>query len=47
MLVEHPSGASPVSLTVESAAHGTGVRVREAAIISTARKLFAGEVFVP
>lgn len=45
MLVEHPSGASPVSITVEE--KGGAVEVREAALISTARKLFAGQVFVP
>lgn len=45
MLVEHPTGASPVSITV--AEPGGRVEVREAAIVSTARKLLAGEVFVP
>jgi 4-oxalomesaconate tautomerase len=45
MLVEHPTGASPVSITVEEA--GGRIEVREAAIVSTARKLFAGEVYVP
>ncbi|HWB44963.1 MAG TPA: 4-oxalomesaconate tautomerase [Hyphomicrobiaceae bacterium] len=45
MLVEHPSGASPVSITVEE--KGGTVEVREAALISTARKLFAGQVLVP
>jgi 4-oxalomesaconate tautomerase len=45
MLVEHPSGASPVSITI--AETGGSVEVKEAALISTARKLFAGEVFVP
>jgi 4-oxalomesaconate tautomerase len=45
MLVEHPSGASPVSITV--AEKDGSVEVKEAALISTARKLFAGEVFVP
>jgi 4-oxalomesaconate tautomerase len=43
MLVEHPTGAAPVSITVDEA---TGA-VREAALVSTARKLFAGHVFVP
>jgi 4-oxalomesaconate tautomerase len=45
MLVEHPSGASPVSLTVDETTDRP--QVREAAIVSTARKLFAGHVFVP
>jgi len=45
MLVEHPTGASPVSITVEEG-HG-GQRVTEAAIISTARPLFTGHVLVP
>jgi 4-oxalomesaconate tautomerase len=45
MLVEHPTGASPVAITVDEEA-GRPV-VREAAIVSTARKLFAGQVFVP
>ena len=42
MLVEHPTGASPVSLVVDGA--GT---VTEGAIISTARLLFSGQVHVP
>jgi len=45
MLVEHPTGASPVSITVDD--HGGRLEVREAAIVSSARKLFAGQVFVP
>ena len=45
MLVEHPSGASPVSITVDE--RGGRIEVREAALISTTRKLFAGHVFVP
>ena len=45
MLVEHPTGASPVSLTTEQQ-DGKAV-VTEAAIISTARALFAGHVLVP
>jgi 4-oxalomesaconate tautomerase len=44
MLVEHPTGASPVSITV--AEQDGNVQVREAALVSTARKLFAGQVFV-
>ncbi len=43
MLVEHPAGAAPVSITVDEA---TGA-VREAALVSTARKLFEGTVYVP
>lgn len=43
MLVEHPSGASPVSMEVDEA----GGTVREAAIVSTTRPLFAGHVLVP
>jgi 4-oxalomesaconate tautomerase len=45
MLVEHPTGASPVSLTTEQQ-DGKAV-VSEAAIISTARALFTGHVLVP
>jgi 4-oxalomesaconate tautomerase len=44
MLVEHPTGASPVSMTTE-AQDGETV-VTEAAIISTARALFTGHVLV-
>ena len=45
MLVEHPTGASPVSLTTEDQ---NGIpAVTEAAIISTARALFEGRVLVP
>lgn len=42
MLVEHPTGASPVSIEVDDANV-----VVEAGLISTARLLFRGEVFVP
>src|SRR6185436_10495624 len=45
MLVEHPTGASPVSLTTD-VQDGKTV-VTEAAIISTARALFEGSVLVP
>src|SRR6185503_6899850 len=45
MLVEHPTGASPVSIEVEERDGKT--HVREAALVSTARRLFAGHVFVP
>jgi 4-oxalomesaconate tautomerase len=45
MLVEHPTGAAPVSITVDE--RDGRIEVREAAIVSTARKLFAGEVYVP
>jgi 4-oxalomesaconate tautomerase len=45
MMVEHPTGASPVSIEVdESGGHPT---VIEAGIVSTARLLFRGEVLVP
>ncbi len=43
MLMEHPTGAAPVSITIDEQ---TGA-VREAALVSTARKLLSGEVFVP
>jgi 4-oxalomesaconate tautomerase len=43
MLVEHPTGASPVSLEVDEARG----EVTEGAIISTARLLFSGHVHVP
>jgi len=45
MLVEHPTGASPVSIITEDR-DGEPV-VTEAAIISTARALFTGHVLVP
>lgn len=45
MLVEHPTGASPVSMTTED--RGGTIAVTEAAIISTARALFTGHVLVP
>jgi 4-oxalomesaconate tautomerase len=45
MLVEHPTGASPVSITTED--QNGKVVVTEAAIISTARALFDGRVLVP
>jgi 4-oxalomesaconate tautomerase len=45
MMVEHPTGASPVSMTTDR--HDGKTVVTEAAIISTARALFRGEVLVP
>ena len=45
MLVEHPTGASPVSITTTEQDGNTVVT--EAAIISTARALFEGSVLVP
>ncbi len=45
MLVEHPTGASPVSITTTEQDGNT--IVTEAAIISTARALFEGNVLVP
>ena len=45
MLVEHPTGASPVLLTVEQ--KDGRDEVTEGAIISTARALFEGRVLVP
>jgi 4-oxalomesaconate tautomerase len=45
MLVEHPTGSSPVSMTTELRDGQT--TVTEAAIISTARALFTGQVLVP
>jgi 4-oxalomesaconate tautomerase len=45
MLVEHPTGASPVLLTTDQ--HDGHEVVTEGAIISTARALFAGHVLVP
>jgi 4-oxalomesaconate tautomerase len=45
MLVEHPTGASPV--VIEVAGQEGRVTVIEAAIVSTARPLFAGHVLVP
>jgi 4-oxalomesaconate tautomerase len=45
MHVEHPTGASPVSLTTDE--QNGAVVVIEAAIISTARPLFEGRVLIP
>jgi 4-oxalomesaconate tautomerase len=45
MLVEHPTGASPVSITVDE--KDGQVAVVEAALISTARPLFDGRVLIP
>ena len=45
MLVEHPTGASPVSIATEE--HDGKTVVTEAAIISTARALFTGHVLIP
>jgi 4-oxalomesaconate tautomerase len=45
MLVEHPTGASPVSIEVGE--RDGQVEVREGALISTARPLFVGQVLVP
>jgi 4-oxalomesaconate tautomerase len=45
MMVEHPTGASPVAFEVDEG--GGRVEVLEAGIISTARLLFRGEVLVP
>jgi 4-oxalomesaconate tautomerase len=45
MLVEHPTGASPV--VIEAAERDGRTVVTEAAIVSTARPLFAGHVLVP
>jgi 4-oxalomesaconate tautomerase len=45
MRVEHPTGASPVSIATEEQ-NGAAV-VTEAAIISTARALFVGHVLIP
>lgn len=45
MMVEHPTGSSPVAIEVEeSAGQAT---VTEAGIVSTARLLFRGDVLVP
>jgi len=43
--VEHPAGRTPIEL--ELAAPGAEVPVLRAALIRTARRLFAGSVFVP
>jgi 4-oxalomesaconate tautomerase len=45
MMVEHPTGASPVAIEVGEA--GGQAVVTEAGLVSTARLLFRGEVFVP
>jgi 4-oxalomesaconate tautomerase len=45
MMVEHPTGASPVAIEVDES--GGHVTVTEAGIVSTARLLFRGEVLVP
>jgi 2-methylaconitate cis-trans-isomerase PrpF len=43
--VEHPAGRTPIEL--ELAAPGTEVPVLRASLVRTARRLFAGTVFVP
>jgi len=43
--VEHPSGEFTVDLDVVQGADGP--EVRRAALLRTARKLFAGDVFIP
>jgi 4-oxalomesaconate tautomerase len=45
MMVEHPTGASPVAIEVDES--GGNATVTEAGLVSTARLLFRGEVFVP
>jgi 4-oxalomesaconate tautomerase len=45
MAVEHPSGSTEVICEVEEATGG--IAIRRGALVRTARKLFAGEVFVP
>ena len=45
MLIEHPTGASPVLLTVDQ--KDGREEVTEGAIISTARALFVGQALVP
>ncbi len=45
MLVEHPTGASPVSIEVDE--RDGQVDVKEGALISTARPMFVGHVLVP
>jgi 4-oxalomesaconate tautomerase len=45
MPIEHPTGASPVSMTTQE--QNGELVVTEAAIISTARALFTGHVLVP
>ena len=45
MLIEHPTGATPIAIEVDES--GGQVTVTEAGIISTARLLFRGEVLVP
>ena len=44
MLVEHPTGASPVSMVVDE--RDGVIEITEAALVSTARPLFAGQVLV-
>jgi len=45
MLVEHPTGASPVIMDVEE--RNGQLHVREGALVNTARPLMDGHVFVP
>ena len=45
VLVEHPAGCLPIEL--ELAAPGAEVPVLRASLVRTARRLFAGSVFVP
>ncbi len=43
--VEHPTGFFTVEMDVE--ADGTGIRIERAALLRTARKIMAGEAYVP
>ncbi len=45
IVIEHPAGRIPIEL--ELAASGTEVPVLRASLVRTARRLFAGSVFVP
>jgi len=43
--VEHPTGFFTVEMDVES--DGGGIKVERAALLRTARKIMAGEAFIP
>ena len=45
VVIEHPAGRIPIEL--ELAAPGAEVPVLRASLVRTARRLFAGSVFVP
>jgi 4-oxalomesaconate tautomerase len=45
--VEHPTGFFTVEMDVETGSGGRAIKVERAALLRTARKIMAGEAFVP